>query len=155
MKDLKHGGVYKVNSRNLVVGVWDEPNKQFIGIRHKFGGTLIDTEDHRDTGPPHGTALGMELIEMLPEGIEIKENFGPYDSANGRFVVYKDNRYVYLDTQEPMEAGSGPVHVKGNKALREYLLPIDEKLREASRKEWEEHVRKVDEVRKRRDGAQG
>lgn len=155
MKDLKHGGVYTVNSRNLVVGVWDEPNKQFIGIRHKWGDVFIDTEDHWDTGPPHGTARGVEFIEMLPGGIEIKENFGPYDSATNRFVVYEDGKYVYLDTKEPMDAKSGPVYTKGNKALREYLLPIDERLREASRKEWEEHVRKVDAVRKLRDGAQG
>ena len=148
MKDLLHGSVYTLRSRNLVVGVWNEPVKGFIGVRHKWGSCFLDTEFHHDTGAPHGTAHEQELLGELPQGIEIKENFGPYDSSTNRFVVFEDGKWLYSDTKEPVDS-SGPIYTKSNTALFEYLVPIDERLRADHTKEWEDHVRKVAEVRER------
>lgn len=68
-----HGGVYRIRSRNLSVGVFNEKNNGFIGIREKFDSLFLFTEFHYDIGEPFGTVMPDELIEMLPKGIEVEE----------------------------------------------------------------------------------
>lgn len=69
MPDCKHGYVYRLRSRNLSIGVYDEAEKGFIGIREKFRHKFLSTEYHWDTGAPHGTASPVEELEKLPAGL--------------------------------------------------------------------------------------
>lgn len=68
-----HGHIYKVRSRNLLYGVWDEQSKGFIGIREKFGFRYLSTEYHYETGAPHGTACPEVDLGPVPEGVEVFE----------------------------------------------------------------------------------
>ena len=70
LAECKHGGLYRIFSRNLSLGVFNKPSQGFIGIREKFGHHYLFTEYHWDTGPPFGTVHPKELLEMVPDEIE-------------------------------------------------------------------------------------
>ena len=73
MDDLEHGRIYRLKSRNLTVGIWDENSKGFIGIREKFGSRYLFTEYHRDHDPYVGTAAPVEDLGRLSEPVEVVE----------------------------------------------------------------------------------
>lgn len=47
--------MYIIYARNAHVGIYYEESRWFYIARYKFG-WFIDTENHWDTGEPHGTA---------------------------------------------------------------------------------------------------
>lgn len=61
-----HRHVYLINSRNLRLGVYNEANGGFYGIRTKFGDNFIFCEYHWDNGSPYGTVKPQTL---LPAGL--------------------------------------------------------------------------------------
>lgn len=63
LKNCKHGWTYQLSSRNLIIGVFNEQTRGFVGLREKFGRTSLFTEFHRDTGAPHGTASPLGALE--------------------------------------------------------------------------------------------
>jgi hypothetical protein len=66
LEECKHGGLYRIHSRNLSLGVFNEQSQGFIGIREKFGCYYLFTEYHWDTGPSFGTVSPVEFLEMYP-----------------------------------------------------------------------------------------
>lgn len=66
IKDCIHGGLYKIDSRNLSLGIYNENKNEFIGIRRKFGYLYLFEEFHYDIGPPYGTVKPIKLIEKSP-----------------------------------------------------------------------------------------
>lgn len=66
MSDLKNGYLYKIKSRNLILGVWDEKKKGFVGIREKFGSRFLFMEIHWDADKHFGTAKPLEELEECP-----------------------------------------------------------------------------------------
>lgn len=68
LSECKRGHLYRINSRNLSLGVYDG-NWGFIGIRTKFGDRYLFTELHWDTGPPHGTVKPIEELERWQENL--------------------------------------------------------------------------------------
>jgi len=84
------GGIYKINSRNLTIGVYDGA-EGFIGIRKKFSEIYLFTEFHHDQGPPCGTVYPLEKIGTLPSHINLdqRERHDKGDSwakRDGKFV---------------------------------------------------------------------
>lgn len=76
LNECKHGWLYRLSSRNLVSGVYNETVKAFVGIREKFGHEYLDTEYHWDNGPPFGTAKPLEILMTCPyEPVEFFDNF--------------------------------------------------------------------------------
>lgn len=76
LSDCRHGWLYKIKSRNLIMGVFCEDKKGFVGIREKFDQRFLFVEYHWDTGPPFGTVKPLECLEPCPiqnldEDIEI------------------------------------------------------------------------------------
>lgn len=69
----KHRHLYRIQSRNLPLGVWNETTKGFVGIRLKFGSRYLFEEYHWDE-PEFATAKPTELLEPLPDDIELNEN---------------------------------------------------------------------------------
>lgn len=61
----KHGFLYRLDSRNLRYGVFNEKTKGFSGIRRKFDMVFLFEEYHWDTGEPYGTAKPLEELEDL------------------------------------------------------------------------------------------
>lgn len=78
--ELVPRGIYRLYSRNLLVGVWNGKTDKwcgFVGIREKFGDRFLFSEYHWDTGAPYGTARPLELIGIVPEGIDLQEGYHP------------------------------------------------------------------------------
>jgi len=65
LERCENGRLYRLHSRNLQLGVWNEHTKGFVGIRVKFGDEFLFTEYHYDTGPPFGTARPMEDLGVV------------------------------------------------------------------------------------------
>ena len=84
IQDCKERGLYKLESRNLSVGVFKAPNV-FIGIRYKLGDTFLDWEIHRDS---RGTVTPLEFIEECPEDLDLKLSLGSKDLKTGRLVGF-------------------------------------------------------------------
>jgi hypothetical protein len=66
LTECKHGYLYRISSRNLAFGVFNENSQGFVGIREKFGNRYLFTEFHWDTGAPFGTVHPKELLEECP-----------------------------------------------------------------------------------------
>lgn len=88
LSECKHRFLYRIFSRNLAFGVFDENNSGFVGIREKFGRFYLFTEHHRDTGAPYGTVSPLEELEPLPENIRIEESLGVIDVHTRRPVEF-------------------------------------------------------------------
>lgn len=88
LDDCEHGVLYRIASRNLRIGIYNEPSKSFVGIRFKFGNRFLDDEDHWDTGAPHGTAKPLEKLGKSP--------FDPV-GANGDYGDRYDAIFAWLD----------------------------------------------------------
>jgi len=67
---LRRRGAYRIRSRNLEYGIFD--GHGFIGIRTKFGDRYLDTE-WLATPDNFGTAVALQLVEMLPKPIACAE----------------------------------------------------------------------------------
>jgi len=63
--------IYRIRSRNLVVGAWRAETQGFIGIREKFGDLYLFEEYHSEV---RGTAFAWEALDMVPDGVEISED---------------------------------------------------------------------------------
>lgn len=90
LKDCKKGYLYKIDCRNLELGVFNGETG-FIGIRTKFGNRYLFTEYHWDQGAPFGTVNPMEEIEKCP--LELN-----YDNSNIQ-IENDTNLFKYLDTK--------------------------------------------------------
>lgn len=73
LSDCVHGGLYRIASRNLSLGIFNKNDSGFIGIREKFSCYYLFTEYHYDTGSPFGTVSPHELLEMYPDLEQVTE----------------------------------------------------------------------------------
>ena len=88
LDSCKHGYTYRISSRNLSFGVYNEEKQGFVGIRTKFGDRYLFTEYHYDTGAPFGTVCPKEELEKCP--IEDLEE------------THKDTENKYYKTNKPL-----------------------------------------------------
>lgn len=107
----KHGHIYKLHSRNLVLGVFNSESASFVGIREKFGDRFLDSELHWDNGPPFGTAKPKAEIGKIPDGFEVSTHLGPtIDIATKRPVAFDrpvmqgGRGWYFVDTNEASQA---------------------------------------------------
>jgi hypothetical protein len=130
LEDCKHGYVYKIHSRNLLLGVFDSGKKGFVGIREKFGHEYLFCEYHRDTGAPYGTVSPEMEIEKCPLE-DIREDLGVICYTCRKPIEYRDDpsaapypgRWTHLvqaDCRDEKNAAG-----QSNKALFEYLKGLE------------------------------
>lgn len=101
IEECEHGRLYKIKSRNLSLGVYDENAKGFIGIRTKFGSRFLFTEYHYDTGAPFGTAWPIEALDLVPSEIKIEERGPTIDQTTGREVAWtKESKWFFKDNNK-------------------------------------------------------
>ena len=86
MAELKLRGVYSLCARNISAGVWN--GEVFIGIREKFGHLRLAGEFPTEAGHAHATAKPVELLGMLPEGIEMRAH-DPVPGKPNHFTMYQ------------------------------------------------------------------
>jgi hypothetical protein len=91
LKDLKKGTVYRITSRNLIVGVFDG-STDFIGIRVKFGNKYLDAECEYTTSENYGTARAKRELGVIPESIALTTQSGTECGACKRDVDFDMKR---------------------------------------------------------------
>lgn len=107
LEECKDRVLYRIRSRNLSFGVFNENQSGFVGIREKFGMRYLFTETHWDADESHGTVTPIESLESLPDDIDVRETLGTIDDETKRKVAFdkpvKDGGkgWYYIDTGEP------------------------------------------------------
>ena len=75
LSECQHRHLYRLYSRNLSCGVYNQETKGFVGIREKFGLRFLDIESHYDTGSPFGTANPIEDLGPIDEDVALDVGF--------------------------------------------------------------------------------
>jgi len=146
---LVHRQVYRVASRNLLVGVWDSERQGFVGIREKFNDKYLAVEYEYDL--QHGTARGVEVLDLaVPGSVSLKLSLGTVDSITGRPVEFvKDSdssgplvhgTWHYVDDDTVGEKPS-PQSVP-NEELYALLETLDTPLRAEQKRLYDEEAKK-------------
>ena len=117
----RHGFLYRIHSRNLRFGVFDENARGFMGIREDkpiikdiMRGIRRRTyslflELHWDASERYGTAIPEEELKHVPEGMPLENPLRIIDKHTGRPVAFgmplKDGGrgWYFLDTSEASE----------------------------------------------------
>lgn len=73
IEDLIDRGLYKIEARNASAGIWVADKQYFLIRKYSFGDIYGFTEDHWDVDD-RGTAQPLELIEVLPDDFNIKDD---------------------------------------------------------------------------------
>lgn len=136
MSECVERGVYRIYSRNLLVGVYDGKGG-FIGIRQKFGHRYLFTEYHWEHDPHFGTVRPEALIEMLPAEIEVREraNEPTRCSKHGRECAWTGSPvrvagrivpapWVHVDDGSELVGHDSPIAAGTYQPLFDYLDPI-------------------------------
>ena len=165
-ENCKHRYLYRIHSRNLYYGVFNEEDAGFIGIREKFNNKYLFKEMHYDNGPPFGTVKPEKEIEKIPDNIILNEHKVDKKTGSDNWVkkdgewklVIRRDRGIgeplhggrkgfvdeWVDTGERLPDDLFPV-LRINKKLFNYLEPFDTKIREKRKKEWEEYKKNIKE----------
>ncbi len=111
LKDLKHGYLYKLQSRNLSYGVFNSNNNSFVGIRQKFYSKFLDVE-YEYTDIHFGTASVLEEVIKCPV-VDLCTHLGSRCDTCGHKCAYVDwtkenrpefnkfpGRWVHLENTE-------------------------------------------------------
>lgn len=145
MEELVNRRVYKVLSRNLLVGAWDAERNGFIGVRMKFKSKYLFTEFHWDADPRLGTAHALEDLGIeIPDEIPMQELLHlecRHCGAEVKTVMVEDAEFKAKNINGGMKS-IGNRHLvdtdctpeethfaqwKENQPLFDLLLPWDEK----------------------------
>lgn len=96
MSELVDRRVYRIRSRNLVVGAWRAATQGFIGIRQKFGDLYLFEEYHYETGAPYGTAHAIEYLGVVvPPEIPMVENLDSLCAQHYRRVEWRESERTW------------------------------------------------------------
>jgi hypothetical protein len=96
LNECIHGGLYRIDSRNLSIGVFDEKAQGYVGIREKFGARFLFTEYDWDTGPPFGTATPKEFLGMCPI-TDLAESHSTIDEEGDKIAKTNQPLFDWLD----------------------------------------------------------
>jgi hypothetical protein len=141
--DCKHRQLYRIHSRNLLIGVYNEPTGGFLGLRTKFGHVYVFEEYHWENEAFATVQPKEELPERLPDEIEPTEDLGTYCracKADIKYVRFPDGeREITLKTGGTMMVPGSLVHPEGNPcqeilATNKYNQPLEDWLHEMEKK---------------------
>jgi len=106
LSECKNRYLYRIHSRNLSYGIYNEKTEGFIGIRNKFGDDYLFTEYHYDIGMPYGTVFPKQELFKIPDDLELIETLGTIDNKSKRSVEFDKpireggKGWFYSDTGE-------------------------------------------------------
>lgn len=125
---LVHRRVYRLRSRNLVIGVWNEKSLGFIGIREKGDSLYLFTEYEYTLS--NGTAKAVRDMEVdVPSAIEMNTGLGTMCSLHLTSCHYQKNelgdkgKWFHQDGTL-LEPGASPMGVS-NQELFDFLTKYD------------------------------
>jgi hypothetical protein len=116
LSDCKHGWLYKIQSRNLIMGVFNEEKSRFVGIRGKFDQRFLFVEYHWDTGPPFGTVKPLECLEPCPI-----RNLDEYIETPGGELETNSELFEWLKQR----GGIAPAWVNRRKHLEDIRILLE------------------------------
>lgn len=92
--------VYRVESRNLTLGIFNPTDGGFLGLREKLGSTYVFTEYHFDRGAPFGTARPWMATDLY-----LPPTTGLTESARGirAWLEWAEAQYPPEDMYEYFE----------------------------------------------------
>lgn len=142
---LENGRVYKIKSRNLLVGVWNAETGGFIGIREKFGDRYLFTEYLWTDFS--GTARAIAPTELTAGTIPLKESLGSFcqtcDEPVESVWAWNEEKQRDLCTGnrhlEPTDCeaeGTYCAYMKMNRPLFDLMDDLDKKLAAERAEEW-------------------
>lgn len=140
----KNRRLYRIQSRNLSLGVFHAETCGFFGLRKKFGHVFAFEEFHWDNGPPYGTVKPLEeLPETLPEGIVLAVDLDTICSdcrATSAYIkfpdgerekTYEDGHKMMITGEwkhlEPTDCPQVSPMSKSNAALERWLKRMEKK----------------------------
>lgn len=146
LQDCERGVVYRLRSRNLLIGVYNGEGG-FVGVRTKLGDRYLFTEYHHTKDPRVGTVWALERLDECPIE-DLRDHTGTMCQACGASVAYvefpegprelADGRRVRGQWEHLAETDCSkalPMAV-GNPALFAWLDPIDQELENRLRREY-------------------
>ena len=90
LKDCIVGRIYEIQSRNLLLGVYNG-NTGFIGIREKFDSLYLSTEYHIEPNGPFSTVRPFRDTGInVPEDILLTTSLGTYDHVTKRPMIWDE-----------------------------------------------------------------
>lgn len=103
LAECKHGVLYRLDARNLSVGVFRMASRSFVGIREKFGRRYLDAELDYDVGAPNGTATPIQELCQCPIE-DLRESVGSKtvtdeDGDTYQVLVSNDALFEWLESQ--------------------------------------------------------
>lgn len=124
--------LYRLQARNLRLGVFCAERKAFVGLREKFGARFAAEEFHWETGAPFGTARPVKAYpERLPEGIALREILpGAKCATCGVLVEYngKDAWFHVAPTEcttvRPVTRRNAPLEAWLMRMAARYTMPV-------------------------------
>lgn len=149
--------LYRIQSRNLITGVYREESGGFIGIRTKFDDHYLFQEFHWDTGGHHGTVRPIEALGVkIPDGMHLGEylpgsdpsrHHGSWCDEHDRECEFiKDDptqkyggvgKWFHLDDGSQM-IDNDHSRIKINQALYDFLLANETPERRNELENWDE-----------------
>lgn len=144
-EDLVHGEVYRIRSRNLLVGVWVAESHGFIGVRWKFNHEYPFMEYHYDHDPHIGTVNGMEALGVqVPREIPLIEGESRCRTCGTPTHWTRERGRFHVDGRADHEPDSA---YYDNKELLEFLRPLNEAEAEVRQAEHEQKVLEQESLR--------
>lgn len=106
IEECKDQYFYRISSRNLGFGVYNEENKGFTGIRKKFDFEYLATEYHWDTGAPFGTVMPLFEIKPCPIKRSKETEQELFDWIVKEAELWFTELYAHIESlKEAMEQG--------------------------------------------------
>lgn len=118
-----HRGIYKLNGRNINIGIYDWGKVGFYGLREKYDTLRIDFEKHINC---QGTAMPIELLDIeLPESIVLTASLGTKCYNCGYWVEYikAEKKWIHINH----ECNSLRPVTRINKQLFDFLKELEGK----------------------------
>ena len=117
LAECQHGQLYRVKSRNISLGVFNQHAQGFVGIRTKYDNDFLDFEIHWEADPNYGTVQPIEALEACPHEptakviriateedvkriigssnpIKVGESFSAENEPLYRWLVEKEKQYT-------------------------------------------------------------
>lgn len=123
--DLERGNVYLLHSRNLAAGVFDPDTASFIGVRDKFGSSMLDRE-YLHT-PEWGTAVPIEDLGPGPITdlrISVATRCSNHDRDVHSEQAGETKVWAHTDTGETIPDGDF-AHSVPNTELLDWLISFE------------------------------
>ena len=114
LENCKDRFLYRIDSRNLSLGVFNLSKNGFTGIREKMGNYFLFTEYHYKADTNYPTAYPREELESIPENMPLEIVLDKID--------YKTRRPIAFD--KPLSEGGRGWYFLDDKKASKDIEPI-------------------------------